>query len=37
VHGAFGYVEVAVGVAVVAVVARLMLRRRSAPAQTVER
>jgi membrane protein DedA with SNARE-associated domain len=37
VHGAFGYVEVAVVVAVVAVVARLLLRRRSAQALGVER
>jgi membrane protein DedA with SNARE-associated domain len=37
VHGAFGYIEVAVVAAVVAVVARLLLRRRSAPAQSVER
>jgi membrane protein DedA with SNARE-associated domain len=37
VHGAFGYVEVAVVVAVVGVVARLLLRRRSTQAQSVER
>jgi membrane protein DedA with SNARE-associated domain len=37
VHGAFGYVEVAVVIAVVGVVARLLLRRRSTQAQSVER
>jgi membrane protein DedA with SNARE-associated domain len=37
VHGAFGYVEVAVVVAVVGVVARLLLRSRSTQAHSVER
>ncbi len=37
VHGAFGYVEVAVVVAFVGVIARLLLRRRSTQAQSVER
>jgi membrane protein DedA with SNARE-associated domain len=37
VHHAFGYVEVAVVAAVVGVVAWLLVRRRSTPAQSVER
>jgi membrane protein DedA with SNARE-associated domain len=37
VHGAFGYVEVAVVAAVVALAARLLLRRRSTEAQSAER